>query len=205
LDWRIGRRRRVINSRDQTLRDLHNMEIWMWMWRNRRRQEINCGNMRRWKNRQRQDIDRRNRRRQETNSGIKRRWKNRQRQDIDRRNQRLRVPGRRYRNLEYICQISDLNYPSINNIPEVAKEHFFEEVVFVVEQHKPERGVEEGGGIEEHKCDHDLDLLVEREVQEVYDFDLYLYLYLVLEREVRDVYFEGRQPSVEGDADIDVH
>ena len=79
----------------------------------------------------------------------------------------------------------------------------------VAEQHNPEQDFEEGGEIEEHEHGLDLDLLVEQEVQEVqevYDLVLYLYLVLVLvEQEVQDVHFEGRQSGVEGDADIDVH
>ena len=94
----------------------------------------------------------------------------------------------------------------------MVKEHVFEEVAFVVELHIAEQGFEEGGGIEEHEHDHDLALSVKQEVQEVqevYDLDLYLYLYLYLyldlEQEVQVVNSEGHRPSVEGDADIDVH
>ena len=79
----------------------------------------------------------------------------------------------------------------------MVKEH--EEVAKVVEQHNPEQGFEEGGGIEEHEHGHSLALLAKQKVQEVYDLDLDL----DLEQEDQDLNFEGLQPGEEADADID--
>jgi hypothetical protein len=109
---------------------------------------------------------------------------------------------------------------------EQAKDPVLEKVAKVVEHHNPEQGFEEGVGIElelqvanfeghqpgvEANSDidvhwneqvHDLDLLVEEE-EDVQKPEPEHELDLQQEGEVAN--FEEHQPSVEADADIDVH